>query len=116
MDPKLSERARKKILSLQNAKKNQHFLRVKVLGGGCSGFQYDFTLTDSKEEEDYCIFYENEDSNQPSSLLLTVIDATSLGFLKDAEIDHKDTLAASEFFITNPHVKAKCGCGNSFDI
>jgi iron-sulfur cluster insertion protein len=81
-------------------------LRVAVLGGGCSGFQYDIRL-DAPAEEDLVI----EGAGQR-----VVIDPVSLPFLSEAVIDWSDELIGARFVIQNPNVTASCGCGTSFSI
>lgn len=79
-------------------------LRVYVQGGGCSGFQYGFTL-DSIKEDDW-VFETN------GAKLL--IDPMSGVYFKDATIDYvNDPLKGSMFIINNPNAKSTCGCGSS---
>jgi iron-sulfur cluster insertion protein len=82
-------------------------LRISVSGGGCSGFQYHFTLDDSKTPDDL-IFDKNG--------IEVVIDALSLSLLSDAVIDYTQDLTSSQFVIKNPNATASCGCGNSFSL
>lgn len=79
-------------------------LRITVEGGGCSGFQYKFELTDETREDDQ-IF---------AGAIVT--DAISLPFLAGASIGFKDELIGSEFVITNPNATSGCGCGSSFSV
>ena len=81
-------------------------LRVKVVGGGCSGLQYkvDFDLpkgTDKVFEKD-------------GAKLL--VDMKSLLYLSGTELDYKDELMQSGFVFQNPNVKRACGCGASFTV
>ena len=82
-------------------------LRVLISGGGCSGFQYGFTLDKKTEEGDVVI------ENQGVKLL---IDPVSAQYLEGAKIDYKESLASSHFEISNPNVTTTCGCGSSFAI
>lgn len=82
-------------------------LRIAIDGGGCSGFQYNFTF-DNKVEEDDSIFEKNGVS--------VVIDNTSLDLLNGSQLDFIENLGESTFRITNPNATAKCGCGNSFAV
>lgn len=82
-------------------------LRVFVQGGGCSGFQYGFTLDESQNEDDFII-------NQPGISIL--IDAMSMQYMIGAEIDYKESLMSNEFVIKNPNAQTTCGCGSSFSI
>jgi iron-sulfur cluster insertion protein len=80
-------------------------LRIFVQGGGCSGFQYGFTLDELQNEDDFCI-----DSHGVSVL----VDSMSLQYLQGAEINYVDDLSGSQFTIKNPNAETTCGCGSSF--
>jgi iron-sulfur cluster assembly accessory protein len=82
-------------------------LRVSVLGGGCSGFQYDFGF-DTKAQADDLVL----DHNGATVL----IDPVSLPYLAGSQIDFVDELIGAAFKITNPNATASCGCGTSFSI
>ena len=82
-------------------------LRVAVLGGGCSGFQYEFQLEDEAAEGDLVI----EGNGQK-----VLVDPESLPFLSGAVIDFKDELIGARFAVENPNATATCGCGTSFSI
>jgi iron-sulfur cluster assembly protein len=98
-----------RILEIRKKDRNEgKFLRIKVLGGGCSGFQYNFNLDDNLDVEDFKI-EEGDD-------VIIAIDQTSLEFLKGCSIDFVNNLGGSYFKINNPSATANCGCGNSFAI
>ena len=80
------------------------FLRVRVDGGGCSGFQYRLDLTDDKKENDL-VFND-----------VVLSDDISMGFLEGATISFEEGLIGSEFKIDNPNATAGCGCGTSFSV
>ena len=82
-------------------------LRIAVSGGGCSGFQYGFTLDDTVNEDDR--IFEREGA-------VVVIDQTSLELLKGAQIDFVEDLGGASFQIRNPNAQSSCGCGNSFSV
>ena len=82
-------------------------LRISVSGGGCSGFQYHFTLDDAQTPDDQ-IFEKND--------IAVIVDAISLGLLSDAIIDYTQDLTSAQFVIKNPNATASCGCGNSFSL
>ena len=82
-------------------------LRVSVNGGGCSGFQYDFAITDERQEDDIAI-------ERDGAILL--IDAVSMGFMEGSTLDFVDDLIGQSFKVQNPLAKASCGCGTSFTI
>lgn len=82
-------------------------LRVAVLGGGCSGFSYEFALEDAPAKDDLVI----GDGSQK-----VLIDPESLPFLSGSVIDFKDELIGARFAVENPNATATCGCGTSFSI
>ena len=82
-------------------------LRLAVLGGGCSGFQYKFNLDDTLNDDDQ--IFENGDTK-------LVIDEVSLGLLEGSVVDFKEDLGGSFFAVENPNAAANCGCGTSFSI
>ena len=79
-------------------------LRVRVDGGGCSGFQYNLELSETAEENE-TIFSET-----------VMSDDISLGFLKGATVRFKSDLIGAEFIIDNPNAVSGCGCGTSFSV
>ena len=83
------------------------FLRVSVVGGGCSGFSYKFDLENAADDEDLRI--ERDGAT-------VLVDPMSVDFLKDSEIDYVDELIGASFQIKNPNATAACGCGTSFSI
>lgn len=82
-------------------------LRVAVLGGGCSGFQYSFDLDETVAEDDVVIEKDG---------IRVVVDAVSQPFLDGAVIDFKNELIGAHFAVTNPNATSSCGCGTSFSI
>lgn len=82
-------------------------LRVAVLGGGCSGFQYEFKLEGTPAPDDMVI------EGQGQRVL---VDAESLPFLAGSVLDFKDELIGARFAIENPNATATCGCGTSFSV
>ena len=82
-------------------------LRVAVEGGGCSGFQYQFDLVDSANDDDIRVECDGS---------AALVDEMSLLLLKGSEIDFVDELAGAEFRVRNPNAKSSCGCGVSFSI
>lgn len=81
-------------------------LRVAVSGGGCSGFQYEITL-DEPREDDLILSGEGE---------RVVVDPVSLPFLASARVDFSEELIGARFVIENPNATASCGCGTSFSV
>ena len=100
---KFTDKALKQINSLLSKKDKGSFFRIAIKGGGCSGFQYEFTFDQLKSEDD--LKFEN-----------ILIDKTSADLLKGSEIDYVSELIGEQFKITNPQTKSSCGCGVSFSI
>jgi len=103
----VSARAAKRIAQILKAEPAPVMLRVAVTGGGCSGFQYNFTLDDARMDDDLVI--EREGAT-------VLVDPVSLDFLKGAEIDFSDDLIGAAFKINNPNASSSCGCGTSFSV
>jgi len=82
-------------------------LRVFVTGGGCSGFQYGFSLDDERQPED--VVFQRDGVS-------VVVDSVSLDLLRGAEVDFIEDLSGSSFQVRNPNATSSCGCGNSFSI
>ncbi len=82
-------------------------LRVAVLGGGCSGFQYQLSFDDATTPDDVAV---------GEGDTLAVTDEMSLPFLQNAVIDYEQTLMGSAIRIRNPNAAAGCGCGKSFAV
>ncbi|MEE8229531.1 MAG: iron-sulfur cluster assembly accessory protein [candidate division NC10 bacterium] len=79
-------------------------LRVRVRGGGCSGYEYQLAFDTPKEGDQ--VFEEGG--------VKVVVDPKSLLFLAGTEIDFQDGLTGTGFAIKNPNSKGSCGCGQSF--
>ena len=82
-------------------------LRVFVQGGGCSGFQYGFTLDEAKNEDDFDFAYDN---------VTVLVDAMSMQYLQNANIRWDESDMGSSFVIDNPQAQSTCGCGSSFSV
>jgi iron-sulfur cluster insertion protein len=94
-----------RIRALRQAQGNEALmLRVRVEGGGCSGFRYTLELTDKREEKDIV----------ESGLVVT--DDISMPFLEGAVIHFEEGLIGAEFKIKNPNAASGCGCGESFSV
>ena len=103
-------------LSLSAAERIQHmlssepegsFFRVAVLGGGCSGFQYDFSIDQKRNDDDIVFTAHGVD---------VVVDDISIELIDHAELDYVQDLMGSYFAVTNPNATASCGCGTSFSV
>ena len=100
---KFTDKAIKQINHLLSQKDKGSFFRIAIKGGGCSGFQYDFSFDKSIEKDD--LKFEN-----------ILIDKTSADLLKGSEVDYVSELIGDSFKITNPQSKSSCGCGTSFSV
>jgi len=98
--------ASKLIEVLKENKKEGSGLRVEIVPGGCSGFEYGLELDDNTTDLDMTI----EDKG-----VKIIISKENLQFLKGAKLDYVDSLQGAGFKISNPNVKSGCGCGQSFE-
>ena len=103
----VTDRAAARIKEILASEAPDTKLRVSVLGGGCSGFQYDIGFDTSAQPDDMVI------ANDGATVL---IDPVSLPFLAGSQIDFVDELIGASFKITNPNATASCGCGTSFSV
>ena len=104
----LSDSAAKRVAEIRTNEGNDALmLRLAVLGGGCSGFQYKFDLDDAVNDDDR--IFENAGTK-------LVIDEVSLGLLGGAVVDFKNDLGGAFFSVENPNATANCGCGASFNV
>jgi iron-sulfur cluster insertion protein len=102
----LTEKAAAKVMEIREAESlGNQGLRVRVLGGGCSGFSYD-------------LFFEEEvtelDQHFESHGIPLYIDMMSYQYLEGTEIDYVEGLHGAGFKFINPTAKSTCGCGSSF--
>ena len=86
-------------------KTETHALRMKVVGGGCSGLQYQLAFDDSEKDGDAWI---------ESNGVRVVVDEKSALYLVGTSLDYVDSLMESGFKINNPNAQNTCGCGQSF--
>jgi iron-sulfur cluster assembly protein len=92
----------------QNAPQGRIYLRLRVVGGGCSGFQHKLDLDPQMNEKIDDVF---EQHGVP-----IVVDRRSLMYLENATVEFHDDLNRRGFSITNPNAKGTCGCGSSFSM
>lgn len=95
----------RKILDAEN--RSNARLRVSVSGGGCSGFQYGFTIDDTQETDDVLIEKDGVE---------VVVDGMSLMYVLGSKLDFIEDLTGSYFRVNNPNASSSCGCGTSFSI
>jgi len=82
-------------------------LRLAVSGGGCSGFQYRFSLDTTLNADDKVFTRDG---------VKLVVDEVSLDLLAGSEVDFEDGLMAQHFTVRNPNASSSCGCGASFAV
>ena len=80
-------------------------LRVRVVPGGCSGFQYSLNIEEESRPNDNVI---------ESSGVRMFVDMFSMQYLNGVEIDYVTNVMGSGFTFTNPNATGGCGCGSSF--
>jgi iron-sulfur cluster assembly protein len=102
----LTDNAAKRVNAiLTGEKKEGYFLRVSVVGGGCSGMSYNLSFDNQEKEFDK--IYE-------SNGIKVVCDVKSWFYVKGTEIDFSDDLLSGGFKLNNPNANRTCGCGTSF--
>ena len=99
----LSESAARRLKAL-----GDKMLRLAVLGGGCSGFQYKFDYADDVTAEEDRVF-ERDGAR-------LVVDTVSLDLVAGSEVNFVENLMGSYFEVKNPNAISSCGCGTSFSI
>lgn len=108
MEIKITESAITRIKELiQKSQKPVCALRIAVNSGGCSGFSYEYALTNEVASDDYVLLQGG---------VQIIIDPMSQEFLDQCVVDFVQELGNSYFQINNPNASAKCGCGNSFAV
>jgi iron-sulfur cluster assembly accessory protein len=107
MNFSVTDRALDRVAEIITAEGRPAALRVAVLAGGCSGFQYKFDLDEAVQPDDLVI------ERGPARV---VVDPTSLDLLAGAELHYADELMGSYFTVRNPNATSACGCGTSFSI
>ena len=106
-DITMTERAARRIGQILKTEPEGAMLRLSVLGGGCSGFQYKFDVDRTKADDDVAIARDG---------ITMLVDTVSLQYLAGAEVDYVDDLIGASFKVINPKAKASCGCGTSFSL
>ncbi len=103
-----SESAAKKLKALQEEEGNPELkLRVSVYGGGCSGFQYTFSLDEEAKPADKTVTRDG---------VTLLIDQMSYNYLTGSTVDYTEGLEGAMFVVNNPNATSTCGCGASFSI
>lgn len=103
----LSTAAAARVSAIAAKQAKPAILRLSVEGGGCSGFQYQFGLTDAVEADD---------AVAETDGVKLVVDPVSLELVAGCKVDFVDSLGGSAFKVENPNAAAGCGCGTSFSV
>lgn len=104
----VTDKASRRILKLaSSATASVAGLRIKVIGGGCSGLQYKIDLDEEKKGDK---IFEGGDGGR------VLVDRKSYLYLVDTVVDYSESLTNAGFQIQNPNVKTTCGCGESFTV
>tara|TARA_E500000178_G_scaffold191135_1_gene189165 strand:+ start:150 stop:566 length:417 start_codon:yes stop_codon:yes gene_type:complete len=107
----VSNQAAERIAKIMAAEGGSYF-RVSVLGGGCSGFQYKFSIEQDKADDDVVL----ENTIASGGNVTTLIDTMSLELISGGQLDFVTELAGQYFQVVNPNATAACGCGTSFAL
>ncbi len=105
----LTEKAVQKVQALQQQEGKAGFaLRLRVVGGGCSGYSYSMDFEPSAPAQGDAIF---EDHG-----VKILVDPKSLPMVDNCRVDWADAMTGAGFTIQNPNAKGSCGCGHSFSV
>ncbi|MEP7230743.1 MAG: iron-sulfur cluster assembly accessory protein [Ginsengibacter sp.] len=106
----VSDKAKEKVIKLQKEaalQDSDYFLRVSVVGGGCSGLSYKMDFDNEKKPMD-----QEFDDND----VKVVTDLKSFLYLVNTTLDFSDGLNGKGFYFSNPNASRSCGCGESFAV
>lgn len=104
----ITESAIAKIKEISEAEGIGHStIRIRIIGGGCAGFQYDMEYVDQQSDMDEVLEQDG---------VKVLIDPISHQYLDEATLDYVSGLMGTGFKFINPKVKTSCGCGHSFDM
>jgi iron-sulfur cluster assembly accessory protein len=103
----LSPSAAKRVAAIADKQGKPAILRLSVEGGGCSGFQYKFGLSEGPE---------GDDSVTETDGVSLVVDSVSLDLVAGCVVDYVESLGGAAFRVENPNAAASCGCGSSFAV
>ncbi|MBZ9777574.1 iron-sulfur cluster assembly accessory protein [Psychroflexus sp. CAK8W] len=107
---KVSETAKRKIVNLMSEdgfNASDHFVRVGVKSGGCSGLSYELNFDQTQLEEDK-LFEDND--------IKIVINKSSFLYLIGTTLEYSGGLNGKGFVFNNPNAQRTCGCGESFSL
>lgn len=102
----LTQTAMDKVKAIMSERGEEGGLRIAVIGGGCSGFQYQMSLDMQASPDDQVIELDG---------LKVFVDKRSMLYLNGTKIDYVDGLSGAGFKFDNPNARSTCGCGESFN-
>ena len=97
----------RRFMAAENLSDETAGLRVSVLPGGCSGFEYALNVEDDPQEDDFVIV---------SEAIKLFVDPFSAQYLSGVQIGYASSFQGSGFTFTNPNATGGCGCGSSFAV
>lgn len=103
----LTPAAARRVAAIAERQAKPAILRLAVDGGGCSGFQYRFELSDAPD---------SDDSVSETDGVRLVVDPVSLDLVAGSTVDFVESLGGAAFKVENPQATSGCGCGSSFGI
>ncbi len=104
----LTDKAADKVRSLQQQESKEGYaLRLRVVGGGCSGYSYSMDFQEQTEQGDLSF----EDHG-----VKILVDPKSLAMVDNSQVDWVDGMTGAGFTLQNPNAKGTCGCGHSFTV
>src|ERR1700750_2643930 len=103
----LTEHAAKRILHVLTKEKDARLLRLAVNGGGCSGFQYEFSLVAAPEDDDLIV-------ERDGATL--AVDSAALDLVAGSEVDFIDSLIGASFQVQKPNAQSSCSWGAAFSV
>ena len=103
----LSPSAAARVAAIAAKQGKPAILRLSVEGGGCSGFQYKFGLSDAAEADDLVVERDG---------VALVVDPVSLDLVAGSVVDYVESLGGAAFKVENPNAASGCGCGSSFAV
>ena len=104
---KMTERGAQKTQSLLPQEPEESFLRIRISGGGCAGFQYAISIDSTQSPEDLCF---------QGPTFRVIIDPSSYTLVQGATIDYFEDMMGAAFVMAIPNAATSCGCGTSFSM
>ena len=90
-------------------------LRIYIVGGGCSGFQYAFSFEKTSNPNDIVLTKDLPEGSSAKSISF-IVDPISINYLQGATLEFVSDLTGSRFKVSNPNAASTCSCGSSFAV